>query len=122
MSNQLSKPQILQLVTCILGLEDGDAGLTRLAEELAVALNPWSKDNQQFALCRGEINWAASALVAAGGAGFRSIFQIHNDSTDDLLDIDGWLISGGGAAYMVARTSTLATTDLGLVAIARDAR
>lgn len=122
MSNQLSKPQLLQAVTCILGLEDGDAGLTRLAEELAVALNPWSKDNQQFALCRQEVNWGVGILVPAGGAGFRSIAQIHNDSTDDLVDIDGFLCAGGGAAYFIARTSALATTDGGLIAFARDGR
>lgn len=124
MSNLLSKQQLLQAITVVLGLEDYDAGLTRLAEELTVGLNPWSKDSPEFTLPRGDWLWSASRLVAAGGAGFRSIFQIQVDSPG-LMVLEGWQIGGGGAAYMMARTTpgtNLTTDDTNITHTERDTR
>jgi hypothetical protein len=123
MSNQLSKAPILQAVVCTLGLEDGDAGLTRLAEELTIGLNPWSADNPEFALCRQDYLFAFRQTVGAGGAGFRSIAQLHNDSPDAIVVVEPgclWLVGGG--TVLLSRSNVLATTDGGLVAQARDSR
>jgi hypothetical protein len=114
--------QLLNGVSCILGFTDADDGLTRMAEELTVGVNPY--DRFEFGLCRGEMYWADTLFVAAGGAGFRSIAQIQNDSTDYLVRIDAVTIDDGAAAtgFQLGRTSTLATTDNGLLATARDGR
>lgn len=113
---------ILQAVTCILGL-DGEDGLARLAEELTVGLNPWSADSPEFALCRQDILFFDDAFVPAGGAGFRSIFQIHNDSADAIIVLEpGCYASAIGNGIVISRTSTLATADNGLVFTARDGR
>jgi len=121
MSNQLDKPGLLQAVTCILGLEGSDAGLTRLAEELTVGLNPWSTDNPEFAICRGDILWAATTLVAAGGAGFRSIISLEVDAQGvGMCVVEGWDV--GGSAYRMARGPTVLATDLGNISQALDGR
>lgn len=121
--NEFRAPtQLLQGITCTLGLEQ-DEGVQRLAEEIHVVHNPWDADNFEFALCRGELFWADTFFVAAGGAGFRSIIQIQNDSTDYLVRIDSvWVDVTVGTGYQLGRTATLATGDNGLIATARDGR
>jgi hypothetical protein len=123
MSNQLARTPLLQAVTTVLGLQDSDSGLTRLAEELTIGLNPWSADNPEFALSRQDFLFQGTFLVAAGGAGFRSVFQISNAFPDYLTVLEGWLVAGSGVAYnMAMRIVTLATTDNGTITIARDGR
>lgn len=121
--NDLRLPiQFLQAVTCGLGLES-DEGLTRVAEELQVGFNPYDAGNFEFALCRGEYEWAASLGVAAGGAGNRSIAQIHNDSVEYLVKVYPSTRCFCAVTGLIAgRTSTLATTDVGLGAFAMDGR
>jgi hypothetical protein len=114
--------KLLQAVTCILGLADADSGLVRLTEEMGVSLDPWSQP--EFALCRDDILFSATQTIAAGGAGFRSVAQIVNDTNDRIMVIDPRtsisLAVNGSVQF--SRTSTLATTDAGLANIVRDGR
>lgn len=115
---------LLQAVTCILGLEQ-DEGLTRLAEELSVAVNPWSGDSPEFAICRQHHFFFYRHSIGVGGAGNRSIIQLHNDSVSDLVVLEPgcrFTATAPAVSVLIARTSTLATTDAGLVAFARDGR
>jgi hypothetical protein len=115
---------LLQAVTCILGLEGGEDGINRLAEELTIGLNPWSGDNPEFALCRADFLFAKNMFVAAGGVGNRSLGQLHNDSLDNLLVLEKILAYCAVAAgsILISRTNLQATTDVGLTCIARDGR
>jgi hypothetical protein len=122
MSNQLDKGALLRAVTCILGMEGSDAGLTRLAEELTVGLDPWSQF--EFALCREEMWGAISQILGAGGAGFRSIVQVHNDSTDALVVVElgsSYSLSAAGNVVF-SRSNVQATTDGGQIFVALDGR
>ena len=125
MANELrAATGLLQGVACIVGLDRGDdPGLTRLAEELSAALNVKELDAFEMVLCRQEVPWWDSLFLAAGGAGNRSIIELINDSADHLVIVDACVGSSNGAAISMSfsRTSTVLTTDNGLVA-ARDGR
>lgn len=123
MTNDLRQhTKLLQAVTCILGLADADSGLVRLTEEMGVSLDPWSQP--EFALCRDDILFSAAQGIAAGGAGFRSIAQIVNDTNDRIMVIDPRSSASPAVNTEIqwSRTSTLATTDAGLANIVRDGR
>lgn len=120
MANELRSPALLQAITCILALERSDDGVVQLADQLTSIVDAWSQP--EFAICRQEYLWSYRINVAAGGAGFNSIAQVHNDSTDGIVCVQGWIATGTVGALAWGRTSTLATTDNGLVAIARDGR
>jgi len=116
---------MLQGIACTLGLDRGDdPGIVRVSEDLSVALNAKELAAFETVLCRGEMPFWDTLLVAAGGAGFRSMAQIINESTDLLVVVEaGTLGSSSGAAgsIMFSRTGTVLTTDNGLVAV-RDGR
>lgn len=110
-------------VSTILGLDEPDDGIVGVAHELHVQLDPWVRLEHQ--LPRQELPWAKTMFVAAGGAGFRSLAQIHNDSTDMIVVIlagSAAAMGGAGTAVQWSRTNLQATTDLGLVAQCRDGR
>jgi hypothetical protein len=122
--NEIRRPvRFAQGIACTLGLDGDDPGVVRLAEELSAALNLKELDALEDVLCRGEIPWWDTTFVAAGGAGFRSVGQYINDSTDHIIVIDSACGSSNGAAISMSfsRTATVLTTDNGLVA-ARDGR
>lgn len=114
--------QLLKGVACILGLQDADQGLTALDEQLKVVLDPWSQP--EFAICRDEFYFVFKNNVGAGGAGFRSISQLHNDSVDVLVTVlPGSIFSvAAGQSVALSRGQTLCTTDDGLIAIPLDTR
>jgi hypothetical protein len=122
-SNELRQhTELLKAVTCILGLADADAGLVSLASELSVALDPWSQP--EFALCRQDYLFHHRQNLASGGAGFRTIAQLHNDSSDAIIVLEPGcrFNTSAGQAISLARSNTLTTTDSGLISLARDGR
>jgi hypothetical protein len=124
-SNELRKSTgLVQGIACTVGLDRGDdAGLTRLSEELSAAVNVKELDAFEMVLCRQEIPFWDVLLVAAGGAGFRSVIELINENQDQLVCVDACVGSSTGAIATVvfSRTTTVLTTDNGLVA-ARDGR
>jgi len=113
---------LLQGVTNVLGLERSEDGIVALGSDIQVVLDPWSRF--EFALPRGEFYWFDVLFVAAA-VGSRSIIQIHNDSLEHLVRIDPgseFDCGAGATGAQFARTSTLATTDNGLIATPMDGR
>lgn len=123
MANELRQSAaLLQGINTTLGLIGSDDGVVQAADQLSVSLNPWDKGVPELALHRQDFLWQFRSFVGAGGAGFNSLAQVHNDSTDAIIVVEGWLGTGIVGALIWGRTSTLATTDNGLVAFARDGR
>lgn len=122
MANELRRNvQLLRGVSTILGVDRSDDGVVAVADQFSVAVDPWERP--EFAICRGEFLFCMKLNIGAGGAGTRSVAQVHNDSADALLVVSpGSYFWAASAPVQLSRSNILATTDLGLIAQALDGR
>lgn len=112
---------LLQGINRALGNDRGGTGVERLSESLTPIMNPWQLP--EWAFLRGELLGWTDQNIGAGGAGFRSIAQLFNNSENRIVVIEpGSRFSAGAGNVELGVTATQATTDSGLNLLLRDTR
>lgn len=113
--------EVLQGINRSLGNDRGGTGVERLGETLTPIMNPWQLP--EWAWLRGELLGWTDQTIAGGGAGFRAIAQLYNQTENRLLVIEpGSRFVVAAGTVVLGVTATQATTDSGFNLLLRDTR